>query len=749
MTAMEAHMGVFRSKLFLRFFSSFMIIFMIPLSIFSGAIFFYTQKVIEQSKLDGIASIAQSHAKSFDEILYHISNTAFNLSYNPTLYTLDRHRYGSIAELNLELKPLIKELNVSMTQFAQSRELSMGLYIARNDVVITGSTKYSMADYCESILGLHAPREIQSALIESSYIGRNLLLPSDSNSGGRIICVLPLDLYGAPSSSYLIAFIPSAALPGFDEEGIASALYHGGQLIATDNAAFFEGRSLSELQQSQTVDFLQKQYYTLSSSSSLMDLTYVYCIERERVAGPVHLLYFFLLLVALVFLLGVLAAYLMSKRNYKPVGNIMQLIDNYSMPPDNSSDTEFQRIRSLLSELMNHNAQLNQQMDEQLPALRSAYLGRLLRSPTAQSTEQDREAYGVVFPYPQFAVLAVALDPGGQAQLVEDVFRTLLSSSLSHTYADYAVYAADDYHEYLPLILNFSAQKTAEETAREFLSQLPEHVVAGCSAVQREEELPTAYTQAVKAFYCGRFGKETGLILFDSLSHIGGRLLYSTDQEQALFGCIHEKDPIGAKRLLTGIIRENAEYNAYSSFLTRVLANDLLATLLKTASSMGLDLELLWTEQDFRRFDEAGIHQKAALLEELIDRIDSQTERRQEPQNPLVIRTLELVRQEYGNPGLSLNYAAELFGVSSQYLSGLFKAQAGRNFTDYVNQYRLKMSLIDLQDSTIPIGTVAEKAGYLGAGNYIRVFKKYYSITPGQYREQILRAREEKCGQPL
>lgn len=735
-------MEVFRSKLFLRFFSSFLIIFMIPLSIFSGAIFFYTQRVIEQSKLDGMVSIARVHAKSLDDILYHVSNTAFNLSYNPTLYTLDRTRYGSIAELNLELKPLIKELKVNMTQFAQSRELTMGLYIARNDVVITGTTKYSMADYCKSILELHAPGEIQGALQESSYAGRNLLLPSSSNGGGRMICILPLDLYGAPSNSYLIAFIPSVALPGFDEEGIASALYHGDQLIATDNAAFFEGKTLSGLQQSETVDFLQKQYYTLLSSSSLMDLTYVYCIEREVVSGPVHLLYFFLLLVALVLLLGVLAAYLMSKRNYKPVGNIMQMIDNYSAPPDNPSDTEFQRIRSMLSGLMNHNAQLSQQMDAQLPALRSAYLGRLLRSPAAHASEQDCQAYGIVFPYPQFAVLAVALDPGGQVQLVEDVFRTLLSSSLSHIYEDYAVYAADDYHEYLPLILNFSAQKTAEETARDFLSQLPEHVLAGCSAAQREEDLPTAYTQAVKAFYCGRFGKERGLILFDSLSHIGGRLLYSTDQEQALFGCIHEKDPAGAKRLLTGIIRENAEYNAYSSFLTRVLTNDLLATLLKTASSMGLSLEQLWSEQDFRQFDEAGIHQKTALLEELIDRIGSQTECRQEPQNPLVTRTLELVRQEYGNPGLSLNYAAELFGVSSQYLSGLFKAQAGRNFTDYVNQYRLKMSLASLQDSTIPIGIVAERAGYLGAGNYIRVFKKYYSITPGQYREQMLRTKE-------
>jgi two-component system response regulator YesN len=737
-------MEVFRSKLFLRFFSSFLIIFLIPLSILSGAVFFYTQRVIEQSKLDGMASIAETHAQSLDEVLYYVSNIAFNLSYNPTLYSLDRNQYSRTAELNLELKPLIKELNVSMTQFARSRELMMGLYIARNDVVITGTTKYSMPDYCESVLGLYSPEEIRNMLLGSSYTGRSMMLPSSSNRGERMVCMLSIDLYGSPSNTYLIVSIPSSAIPGFSEDRIASALYYGDQLIAANNTDFFSAFSLSQLRQEERVDFDKKEYFPLLTPASLMGLTYVSCIERGIVSGPVHLLYLFLLLVVLVFFLGILAAYLMSKRNYKPVGHIMQLIENYSTLPSDSADTEFQRIRSMLSDLMNRNAQLNQQVGEQLPVLRSAYLGRMLRSPSVHSSEQDHEAYGITFPYPQFAVLAVALDPGGQAQFVEDVFRTLLSSSFSHSYDGYTVYAADDYHEYLPLILNFSAQKTVEETAREFLAQLPEHVLAGCSSARQESELPTAYTQAVKAFYCGRFGKETGLILFDSLSHVGGRFLYSTDQEQALYGCIHEKDVAGAKRLITGIIRENAEYNAYSTSLTRVLMSDLLATLLKTASSMGLDLEQLWTEQNFRQFDEAGIHRKTALLEELVDRIDSQTERRQEAQNPLVTRTLELVKQEYGNPGLSLNYAAELFGVSSQYLSGLFKAQAGRNFTDYVNQYRLKMSLLDLQDPSIPIGIVAEKAGYLGAGNYIRVFKKYYSVTPGQYREQMLRTQQDE-----
>lgn len=116
------------------------------------------------------------------------------------------------------------------------------------------------------------------------------------------------------------------------------------------------------------------------------------------------------------------------------------------------------------------------------------------------------------------------------------------------------------------------------------------------------------------------------------------------------------------------------------------------------------------------------------LLELFSDMIEKQ-------HNPHIISTLTYIENNYGNANLSLLTIAEAIGISSNYLSRLFSDTMGIRLLDYLNKYRTKKSAEELVLTTKSITEIAECCGFTNARNYIRVFHKYYSMSPGQYRK--------------
>lgn len=84
---------------------------------------------------------------------------------------------------------------------------------------------------------------------------------------------------------------------------------------------------------------------------------------------------------------------------------------------------------------------------------------------------------------------------------------------------------------------------------------------------------------------------------------------------------------------------------------------------------------------------------------------------------------------------MSLSLIAEQFGLHPTYVSKFFKQQSDTNVIDYINQYRIDIAKPMLQDASVQ--EVSERVGFLNANSFIRVFKKYEGITPGQYKAKM------------
>lgn len=104
--------------------------------------------------------------------------------------------------------------------------------------------------------------------------------------------------------------------------------------------------------------------------------------------------------------------------------------------------------------------------------------------------------------------------------------------------------------------------------------------------------------------------------------------------------------------------------------------------------------------------------------------------------SPLIQECLDYIDFQYSTD-VSLSSLAKMLSVSEGHLSTLFKKETGSTITDYVNSTRIRQALILLNTSTLSIGEIAARCGFLDANYFSRIFKKQLGLSPREYRASI------------
>lgn len=98
-------------------------------------------------------------------------------------------------------------------------------------------------------------------------------------------------------------------------------------------------------------------------------------------------------------------------------------------------------------------------------------------------------------------------------------------------------------------------------------------------------------------------------------------------------------------------------------------------------------------------------------------------------------RMIAIIHQEY-DTDLTLEECACRLHYNASYLSTLFSKETGYAFSEYLSQYRFKMARKWLDETELTIKDIAARLRYNNPQNFIRSFRKWEGITPGQYRER-------------
>lgn len=142
------------------------------------------------------------------------------------------------------------------------------------------------------------------------------------------------------------------------------------------------------------------------------------------------------------------------------------------------------------------------------------------------------------------------------------------------------------------------------------------------------------------------------------------------------------------------------------------------------------------------RFDLVGssvneiIHAiKATYMDNLVRIMDIIKNMRGNPAEYVIKKMQEIVLKNYSDQDLSLLDVSNKLHISYGYLSKLIKQKMGYSFVSYLISIRMSYAKKLLCDGGMKVYEVAKAVGFSSSGYFITSFKKYYGISPSDFRE--------------
>lgn len=107
------------------------------------------------------------------------------------------------------------------------------------------------------------------------------------------------------------------------------------------------------------------------------------------------------------------------------------------------------------------------------------------------------------------------------------------------------------------------------------------------------------------------------------------------------------------------------------------------------------------------------------------------------------LKTMMLFIDENYNKGINLKDIAESGGVSQTLCNQIFNKLTDKSPIEYLMHYRSRKAADLLQTGSMSMSEIAETAGFSGASYMAEVFKKYYNMSPRDYRKSLI-AKQRK-----
>ncbi len=100
--------------------------------------------------------------------------------------------------------------------------------------------------------------------------------------------------------------------------------------------------------------------------------------------------------------------------------------------------------------------------------------------------------------------------------------------------------------------------------------------------------------------------------------------------------------------------------------------------------------------------------------------------------------TITLIKEyinQHFTEDISLDKLAEVSGLSSSYLSQLFKNEVGISYIEYLTKKRVDYAKRLLMESEQSVSEICMMVGYLDQKHFFRTFKKHTKMSPTEYRK--------------
>ena len=98
-------------------------------------------------------------------------------------------------------------------------------------------------------------------------------------------------------------------------------------------------------------------------------------------------------------------------------------------------------------------------------------------------------------------------------------------------------------------------------------------------------------------------------------------------------------------------------------------------------------------------------------------------------------------KQLFNNPNLKLHDVAQEMTISGHQLSQFLNEHLSKNFTLFINEYRIEEACKVLETETnLSIEGISSEVGFNSKSTFFAAFKKSKGMTPAQYQQNCVKA---------
>lgn len=134
---------------------------------------------------------------------------------------------------------------------------------------------------------------------------------------------------------------------------------------------------------------------------------------------------------------------------------------------------------------------------------------------------------------------------------------------------------------------------------------------------------------------------------------------------------------------------------------------------------------------------------KAKEIEKVVDKITVTDSQENIAKNNYKVLIQNIIEESYTDSQFTLTSLSEKLDLSTGYISIIFKKNFGITFQEYLLKKRMEKAKLLLLTTEMKNYEIAEQIGFEDVNYFVTKFKKYYQITPKQYKEMVLKDENE------
>jgi two-component system, response regulator YesN len=751
-----------KEKFFRLLFLSFFGIILVYTSVVTAVYFYKNNQLVKFERSTNHQMLIKQAQKSMDQRIQVALSVIMQLQSSKTFknYSSSSHNDNMRNYYNVQL---FNELQRNMRGF-ESYKYNIGVMKEKDTTIITPQRTVQKDSFYKEIgINKKSTRELQRFITDNSWSSFFKIYPvKNSNNDLTVVKKARVDNGEAvlffltfPSKNLLLNSSPSIK-SGFSIASKDEIILLDSAITAKKTDEIVTEKSLASINKKNEIvpvytSEIHSNYKVHSIGSEILkNWSYVYITPANisHAIGWAELMKVFTPLVGLL-IFGALLTMFIANYTYRPVRKVVSALKEGG---ELDTQDEFQFIHKKALEMKRLNQHLQLTIEQNQLPLKVKFLRDLLfgleskEKIDIQLKQMHLDSFSsdftlVIFSYGSNRELSEHLSPVGIHKV-----KSQLVSFLEETFKNQTTCEIIELEsEKLVILLKETDIAVIKTMIIQFYQQLPENILKNIVASIAEPahsiyDIEQVFKQASNLLEYRILVEKKKILTIEDIAHLeNGSYYYPIEAEKDLIHFIVSGKKLKAFLMLDHIVKENLYEKKLNKQALSQFVFAIVSTVNRILQNVNKPVHEIFNTKDALYFELSTIEDKSTLEEKItsiFEAVFQEIDTNKEDENSIADQLVSYIHENYQND-ISLSDLSEHFHLSSSYISTIFKSETGENFKEFLNRYRIQKAKEILSSQNIKVNSVAEMVGYNNVNTFIRLFKKYVGLSPGQYEKSI------------